>query len=278
MVASNDTRNRNSTNDEPPYTRYALTHPANLAAIAGAAVASAVSGEPWMMLCAGAAEAVWLLLAPQSPALRERVFDRMWSASRRAEYEARLAKKTAALSYADRSRVEALVAERARIEALAHENPSFATSMVRAELTKLGGLVEDFVDLAASATRSERHLDTIDTAAMQSAWASYAAQIESYPERDPRRAVARKNLDVLRRRGERRADLARGIGTTRGQMDLIENTFRLLADEIVTMASPSELGQRLDDLRIAVDAIRETVSDAEIEEIDLTEEAREERA
>jgi hypothetical protein len=45
-------------------------------------------------------------------------------------------------------------------------------------------------------------------------------------------------------------------------MELIEQTFRLLADEILTMASPHELGGRIDELRIAVDAVRETTDDA----------------
>jgi len=45
-------------------------------------------------------------------------------------------------------------------------------------------------------------------------------------------------------------------------MELIEQTFRLLADEILTMGSPRELGGRIDELRIAVDAVRETAGDA----------------
>ena len=44
-------------------------------------------------------------------------------------------------------------------------------------------------------------------------------------------------------------------------MELIEQTFRLLADEIMTMASPRELGGRIDELRLAVDAVRETADE-----------------
>jgi hypothetical protein len=169
------------------------------------------------------------------------------------------------LAPADRARVQALLAQRARIEALARENPSFATSMVKAELGKLGGLVEDFVELGTVAARSERHLGSVDVAAMARAAATYTAEVQAYPERDPRRAVAARNLAVIRQRTERYNDLGRALGTVRGQMDLIENTFSLLADEIASMVNPSELGQRLEDLRIAVDAIRETVHEAEVE-------------
>ncbi|APR76135.1 Hypothetical protein A7982_01482 [Minicystis rosea] len=256
-----------SKTEEPPYTRYALLNPYNLSVLAGAAVTSAATGEAWIALCAAAAEAVWLLLAPQSEVLRHHVFDGMWAAARKAEYEARLAGKVGLLVPGDQARVHGLLEQRGRIEELARDNPSFATSLVKSELARLSGLVEDFVDLGSVAARSERHLGTLDVAAMERAWAGYAAQVKAYPERDPRRAVAAKNMSVLKQRSERHADLARALGTARGQMDLIENTFRLLADEIVTMVSPSELGQRLDDLRIAVDAIRETVRDSGAEEI-----------
>jgi hypothetical protein len=260
--------------EEPPYTRYAFLNPYNLSILAGAAVTSAATGEAWIALCATAAEAVWLLFAPESTILRRVWFDRMWADARRAEDEARLERKIQSINPAELGRVRELGAQRARIEDLARENPSFGTSLMKAELAKLDGLVEDFVDLAIVAARNERHLASFDLGAMQRAHLAYSAQLGELPERDPRRGVAMRNLEVIAQRGERYKDLGRALGTARGQMDLIENTFRLLADEIVTMASPGELGQRLDDLRIAVDAIRETVNEADVEiEEDFGEEA-----
>jgi hypothetical protein len=254
--------------DEPPYTRYAFLSKGNLAALAGATVASAATGEPWIAVCAAAAEAVWLLLAPQSDFLRRRWFDPTWTAKREAEDEARLLGKLDGLAPPDQIRACALIQQRARIEALARENPSFASTLVDAELSRLGGLVEGFVDLGLAVARADRHLGSFDIPGMQRAWNGYVAQMKELPERDPRRAIAAKNLEVLKQRTERHADLGRSVGTARGQMDLIENTFRLLADEIVTMVSPAELGRRLDDLRIAVDAIRETVRESDAVEED----------
>ena len=57
----------------------------------------------------------------------------------------------------------------------------------------------------------------------------------------------------------------------------MENTFKLLGDEIVTMSSPEALGARLDDLRIGVEAIREaTVEDGDAYE-ELEEQQQEAR-
>lgn len=266
MLRAQDTKR------EPPYTRYALLNPVNIVALAGAAVTSLAAGEAWIAVCAGAAEAVWLLLAPGSALLRKHWFDAEWAAAQKTEADARLAKKMLAIAPGDQIRACALLEQRSRIAVLAGENPSFATALVRAELGKLDGLFEDFLDLGALAEQNDRHLRTFDLAAMERAWTMYAAQMKAHPEGDSRRTVAQKNLDVLRRRSERHADVGRSVAVARGQMDLIENTFRLLADDIVTMASPSQLGHRLDDLRIAVDAIRETVDEEALisDEIELS--------
>jgi hypothetical protein len=142
------------------------------------------------------------------------------------------------------------------------------------ELAKLDGLLEDFIDLALECTRGERHLATIDLRSMENAWHLYRGQVEQMPEGDKRRAVAKKNMQVLEQRRNRWEELRKSAQTARGQMDLMENTFKLLGDEIVTMSSPEALGLRLDDLRIGVEAIREaTVSESDAYE-ELEEQAQ----
>jgi hypothetical protein len=91
----------------------------------------------------------------------------------------------------------------------------------------------------------------------------YTLQSEKLPVGDERRKVAQKNLEVLLSRKDRYMDLRRNLQTARGQMDLMENTFRLLADEIVGMQNPSELGARLDELREGVAAVQETSRETE---------------
>jgi hypothetical protein len=59
------------------------------------------------------------------------------------------------------------------------------------------------------------------------------------------------------------AEIRRYLEVARGQLDLIENSFQLIADQIVTMQSPKELSGQLDELLDGVEAIRETVRDTE---------------
>ncbi len=131
------------------------------------------------------------------------------------------------------------------------------------ELEKLDGLIEDFVELALVCARCEAQLAGFNLPELNKSWQFYQAQVKRYPERDERRTVAEKNLEVLLQRKNRMDAMQKSLQTARGHMDLMENSFRLLADEIVTMADPSELGARLDDLRIGVQAIRESSQETE---------------
>lgn len=72
------------------------------------------------------------------------------------------------------------------------------------------------------------------------------------------------------------AFVAIAILQRRRQIELVEQTFRLLADEILTLATPSELGGRIDQLRVAVETARETTDDSDsdlaaVEELELRE-------
>src|SRR5262249_8924452 len=146
-------------------------------------------------------------------------------------------------------------------ERLAKENPSLTVDLLRDELGKLDALLDDFIELGVTEARAERHATTFDFAEMNRAWAHYQAAREAHPAGDRRSGVAGKTLEALAQRGARYDDLARTAQVARGQMDLIEQTFRLLGDEIMTMASPHELGGRIDELRVAVDAVRETADE-----------------
>jgi len=68
---------------------------------------------------------------------------------------------------------------------------------------------------------------------------------------------------VIQKRVERVHEITRYLGVARAQLDLIENSFQLIADQIVTMQSPNELSGQLDDLLDGVDSIRQTALDTE---------------
>jgi len=150
-----------------------------------------------------------------------------------------------------------------RIHKMAQDNTSFSVDLLSNDLTKLEDLVDDFLDLSTVSVRYSEYLDHFNLEELEGDIRRYNLQVEKLPLGDERRTVAQKNLAVLLQRKDRYKELRRNLQTARGQMDLMENTFRLLGDEIVTMQSPSELGTRLDELREGVEAVRQTTRETE---------------
>jgi hypothetical protein len=249
---------RIASDDEPPYVRYAFLNPYNLSLLAGAATTAAATGHWWIAVCAAATEGLWMLFAPGSKVLQSTLWRKRWEHAQRDRVEERRRKKFALLTPVDQARAAALSDQRMRILQLATENPSLTAELMKAELDKLDALLEDFLDLAAVCARCERQLGAFDAVGWQRSSQSYEDQVRRYAPTDKRREVAEKNLEVLKQRRNRVEAMQRNLQTARGHMDLMENSFRLLSDEIVTMADPTELAARLDDLRIGVQAIRET--------------------
>jgi hypothetical protein len=249
--------------DDPPYYKYAFANPYNLTLLAAAATTAAATGHWWMALCAGAGEALWMLFAPDSTFLRRAWFDKVWIAEKDAEKRARQEQQFARLAPNDQQRCLMLRAQQQRIHDLAAENPSFTVDLLRNDLAKLEGLVDDFLELALTCNGYERHLENFDVNGLEQNLRYYQHQVENIPKGDDRREIAQKNLDVLLQRKERYGELIRNLQAARGQMELMEHTFRLLADDIVTMHNGAELGDRLDDLRNGVEAVRETSKETE---------------
>jgi len=249
--------------DKVPYAKYAFYNAYNLSLLAGTAAVAAATGN-WMLgVAAAGAEAIWMLFAPDSRLLRKLWFDKRHAELRTADERARLESQIAALPDRDRDRCFALREKKEGIDRLCAENPAFTADLLRGELDKLDQLVASFVDLAVTSNRYVNHLDTIDLDVLERDIRRYSAIVDRAPVEDERRQLALKNLEVLQRRKAKVAEIRQYVGTARSQLDLIENTFQLLADQIVTMRSPTELSGQLDALMDGVEAVRQTTRETD---------------
>jgi hypothetical protein len=163
----------------------------------------------------------------------------------------------------ERQRVNALVARQEEIRRLAAQNPSFTGDLLRSELVKTDRLVDAFVEMAVTCARYESYLGSIDTAALDKDHRRYEQSAKGGDPADPRTTIAKKNLSIVGRRLEKVQEIRSYLSVARGQLDLIENSFQLIADQIVTMQSPQELSGQLDELLDGVEAIRQTAQDTE---------------
>lgn len=243
-----------------PYLRAAFKNPYNLSLLTGGLAASALTLNPLLALATLGLEAIWLLHAPDSQRLRHLLWDPRFDELRRRIEAAEREQRMQGLPPQAKQRVEALVDRREQIRRLAASNPSFASDLLRGELVKTDKLVDAFLEMALTCQRYEQYLATVNDTQLSRDRQRYGDLAKQEGQGGE---IAKKNLAIVEKRIGKMEEIRRYLSVAYGQLDLIENSFQLIADQIVTMQSPQELSGQLDELLDGVEAIRETSRDTE---------------
>jgi hypothetical protein len=262
-----------------PYFRYAVHNPYNYALLTGVGAASLLTGNGFLALAGAGLEALWMAWAPGSKILRRLWFDRAHAAALAEAAAKERARKLAGLPDEDKVRVVELERLRDQIRLLAHDNRALTTELLRDELTKVEALGASFTELLLSARRYRNYLASVDLGGLEAELREQERRLSASKEggggrpgqkagekpsgADELDGLARKNLAILQKRREKLTEMKEYVSRAEAQMQLVENTFRLLADQILTMRSPAELSGQLDDLIDGVEAVRSTAREAE---------------
>jgi len=182
--------------------------------------------------------------------------------AREKEDRARVEKLMAELSEREWQRAKALDELRREIERDMANNPSFQAILLQTELEKLAQLHASFVRLASACRRAETYLQAVDVRDLERQIKAQQGLQEKMTDESVRELAA-KNATVLQKRLETIKEIETFLARARGQMNLIENSVRLLRDQALTMTSPDQLTEQLDDLLTGVDAVQASVKEAE---------------
>lgn len=248
--------------EEVPYFRYAFNNLYNYTLMSGVAATAVLTQQWWLVVVGAGVEAIWMVLGPDSRLLRKVWFDKVHEENLRAQADADRAKVISRLPEWDAGRVRRLDSKRADILRLCEENRNLAMELLATELGKLAQLTTSFVDLIASTRRYEEYLAGIDVDQLEREMRAHKSVAENSDD-DGERTLAKKNLAILMKRREKLSEIQKFVAQAQGQMHLIENTFELLADQIVTMSSPKELGGQLDELMDGVEAVKSSARETE---------------
>ncbi|HZB44678.1 MAG TPA: hypothetical protein VE360_05520 [Pyrinomonadaceae bacterium] len=246
-----------------PYVKAAFANPYNLSLFLGALTAAGITNSPFLGVMTVCLEALWMVFAPGSKLLQKALWDPQFDKEERERERAALAARVQALAEHDRLRVEELIARQREINALAAQNPSFTGELLRSELGKTDRLVEAFIDMAVTCARYEYYLGSVDLSEMERDRQRWERVVQKGAKGGGEANIARKNLAVILKRLEKMKEIQQYLSVARGQLDLIENSFQLIADQIVTMQSPQELTGQLDELLDGVESIKQTAADTE---------------
>src|SRR5215212_8217922 len=246
-----------------PYFKAAFANPYNLSLFLGGLTAAGITNSPFLGVMTVCLEALWVVFAPGSKLLQKTLWDPQFDREEMEQERAALAARVQTLAEHDRGRVETLIARQQEINQLAAQNPSFTGELLRTELGKTDRLVEAFIDMAVTCARYEHYLGSVDIAEMDNSRLRWERVVKRGAKDDEETKIARKNLAVILKRLEKMSEIHRYLTVARGQLDLIENSFQLIADQIVTMQSPQELTGQLDELLDGVESIKQTAADTE---------------
>lgn len=263
MLAASQAFLRQKIHEKRSYLKAAFANPYNLSLLAGGLVASALTLNPLLAIVTVGLEVLWVVNAPGSKKLQEWLWDPQFNEQEQKAAQEALAKQLHSLDEHDRERVVALLARQEEINALAAQNPSFTGELLRTELTKTDRLVEAFIDMATTCSRYEAYLDSINLSELERDRRRWEVMVNDQSIHDSRSDIAAKNLAVITKRFDKMKEINQYLTLARGQLDLIENSFQLIADQIVTMQSPQELTGQLDELLDGVESIKQTAADTE---------------
>ena len=254
---------RQKIHEKRSYLKAAFANPYNLSLLAGGLAASALTLNPLLAIVTVGLEILWIVNAPGSKKLQEWLWDPAFDQQQQAAEQAARAERLKYLEESDRERVLELLGRQEEINALAAQNPSFTGELLRTELTKTDRLVEAFIEMANTCSRYESYLDSIDLSELEKDRRRWEAVCNRNDSRDSETEIARKNLAIINKRFDKMKEIHHYLTMARGQLDLIENSFQLIADQIVTMQSPQELTGQLDELLDGVESIKQTAADTE---------------
>jgi hypothetical protein len=246
-----------------PYLKMAFANPYNLSLLTGGLTAALLTANPFLALGALGLEALWLLHAPDSRRLRALLWDPRFERLKRALAAKERARRMAGLSDTERARVGAIVERQEQIRRLAAENPSFAADMLQEELAKTDRLVDAFVEMALTCDRYVSYLRAVDADGLDRDRKRFEKAAADAGDDAAQAGIAKRNLAIVVKRIDKLEEIRRYLKVARGQLDLIDNSFQLIADQIVTMRSPQELSGQLDELLDGVEAVRQTNREAE---------------
>ena len=249
--------------EKRPYLKLAFSNPYNLSLFFGTLAAAVATANPILAAIALGGEALWLLHGSDSKTLRRILWDPRLEKVRHVLEARDREERMKSLPEADRERVYELVARQEDINRLASQNPSFTGELLRSELFKTRRLVDAFVEMAITCARYESYLQTVDLNELERDRERWQGRISSERISAQESDVARKNFAVIMKRIEKLRELRDYLRVARGQLDLIDNSFQLIADQIVMMQSPAELSGQLNDLLDGVESIRQTALDTE---------------
>ena len=251
--------------EQVSYVRAALKEPLNIGGllVAGiAAVATAIAGpvEPVLILGATAiAEGLYLVTIPNSVAYRRRIDRRSRRLGDDRQRRPQRQEMIRGFDPREREAVEYLSWMKGQIAGTYQKAAGLTVNPSRQDLAPLQELEtawEAYVDLLDEYRRRKNHLRSVNRQTIENQLRQ--AERSVLTSEEATRGLHEKNVEILQRRLLTCSDIERSVKRIEAQLQMIENFFYLINDQVVTMPMPEHhLTNEFDSLLSSIEATRE---------------------
>jgi hypothetical protein len=231
------------------YWKEAFLDQYNLIPLLGFAALGILAWPFWML---GAAyEIAWMGIVPASARFQRRVRAARL-ATERAEGEASEEELAGGLDAASRGRYDQVARLCEKIEAQADAAEPAKRAILMLSLSKLGPLRKSFLRMLASLHALDEWLQVVDASALQRSLEKVEREIEASSPKV--RKVKERNRDILKERLARFQRAHEDRELLVAQLDTVENTLKLIRDDLVTLDNPQSVSDQID---LAVSGVQE---------------------
>lgn len=247
--------------EKPSYTSLGFNNWLNYAFLAAAAAVTTWKFPEFgytPLLAAAAIEATWLTIGVRTGSIR-RYLNFVHQEKRAATEQGRRKQELRGLNESERTQFLELEKMCDQIDEQIKNNSSLSLDMVSGERGKIDNLLQTYLRLAKTAARFEHYIETTELGQIEDELRRQEKIVEAADESS--KEIANKNRQIIQQRLDKAIAVRKQIREARGQLNLIENTVRLLRDQILTMSSSEELIGQLDELTRTINAIE--AADAE---------------
>lgn len=244
---------------QPSFLKAAFLVPANLFALAAAAVSTAMLGDPLPALVALGMEGLYLGSMSLSPRFRRSV--RAAAAASGDDPDALSAALLEELAPSQREHYFALRELRDRILANYRKLPGGGILVASSE-SRLDALLTNFLRLVSTLNNYRKYLGAADRSAVEREVKDLRDEVAT--EQNPRlREVKQKRAQILQKRLDRFAQAEDSRELVSHQLASIEDLLRLTHEQSIAIRDPESLTLQLDALSAEAAATEETVREME---------------
>lgn len=263
LTKSNQTA-LDSSGPKSAYLKYALVNPVNIVLLCMVPFFAIVQQQWWLLGLFFSLEALWLLLAPNFRPFRKPWLDKLWLQEKEKERKKKQSERFEKLAKKEKIRALQFRELQKRIEKMAQDNSSLSMELLRPEISRLEDLVDDFLDLSLLSQNYHEYAKSGSLQKIEDELHRYETQIKELSQEDERRVVAQKNYNTLLKRKEKQQELMRNLQIIEGQLEGMEHSFQLLADEILGMRHLADFSKRLSEMTTGIELVRQTYQETEL--------------